>query len=299
VRIKSRRKYFFIFLSILFLSFSFNLFSKGKKVHKQKLYLKVWFLDVGQGDGAVLITPQKKVVLIDAGPGETSLDNFDAGEEVVIPFLHSLGVKKIDYVVASHAHLDHIGGLISVFREFKIGVVYDSGFNYPSYTYERFLKVIKAKKIKYKIIKRGDKLKWDKYLKIDVLSPPPKLFRGGSDCNDNSIVLKIKYNNISILFTGDAERRAELKMISKYKNRLEATVLKVGHHGSYTSTVDKFLYYVLPEVAVISCGRNNRFGHPHKSVLRRLQKYGVKIYRTDLMGNIFFKTDGKKYWIIK
>ncbi|RLD15917.1 MAG: MBL fold metallo-hydrolase, partial [Caldiserica bacterium] len=144
-----------------------------------------------------------------------------------------------------------------------------------------------------------DKLKWDKYLDVKVLSPPKKLFRGGSDCNDNSIVLKITYRKVSILFTGDAERRAELEMVRVYRDKLESTILKVGHHGSYTSTTDKFLYYVLPEVGIISCGRNNRFGHPHRSVLKRLKRYGVKIYRTDVSGTIYFKTDGYKYWIVK
>jgi len=282
--------YLFLFL-FSFLSFTLQA--------REKPPLDIWFLDVGQGDAAYLQLPSGKNALIDGGPGASEYDPFDAGKEVIIPFLESLGVEKIDFIVASHAHLDHIGGLIPVMERFQIGTVYDTGFEYPSYAYDAFLETIKNKKIKYAMISSGKKLDWDPSLKIEIIGPPEKLFIGGSDCNDNSLIMKVSYGKISFMFTGDAEKRAELSAANKYGDKLTSTILKVGHHGSETSSTTKFLTHVFPEVAIIECGRNNRFGHPHRSTVKRLEKFGARIYRTDTNGTIKVRTDGKKYWILK
>ncbi len=260
----------------------------------KKLY--VYFLDVGQGDGAFIRTPNGKSILIDAGQSALGYDEFDAGLEIVIPFLTKKNITKIDYVVASHAHADHIGGLISVMKKFPVGIVYDSGFSYSSPVYEKFLQIIKLKKISYKIAGQGDILNWDPDLTIKVLSPRSnRLFE---DPNNNSIVLKITYKNVSFLFTGDIESIAEDEILNNYKkNEISSTILKVPHHGSRSSSTEGFIDAVNPEVAVISCGRYNRFRHPHPAIVKLYGEFGIELHRTDKEGTIFISTDGETYTV--
>jgi len=267
----------------------------GRQEHPAK-NLYVYFLDVGQGDAAFIRTPNGKNILIDAGQCAVGDDEFDAGKEIVIPFLVKKNITKIDYVVASHAHADHIGGLLSVMKKFPVGIVYDSGFSYPSPIYEKFLQIIKLKKIPYKIAQQGDILNWDPDLTVKVLSPRKNnLFE---DPNNNSIVLRIAYKDISFLFTGDAEALAEDELVgNNKKSEVSSVILKVPHHGSKTSSTEYFLDAVNPEIAVISCGRYNRFRHPHSDTVRRYNDFNIELHRTDKEGTIFVSTDGETYII--
>lgn len=256
--------------------------------------LQIYALDVGQGDSELIITPEGKSVLIDAGPP-------GAGDEVVAA-LQKKNIQSLDLAVASHPHADHIGGMRPVIENFGIKNFLDSGRDYASKEYERMLGAINDKRIKFIEAKRGMKFDLDSGVKLEVLNPQgngqwiTQVRQGGSLENANSVVLRLSYSNFSMLFTGDAETETEEVMMNSGAP-LRAQVLKVGHHGSRYATSGEFLDAVAPEAAVISCGAENRYGHPTKQTLDRLQKAGVKIYRTDLNGEIAIVTDGNKFEI--
>lgn len=175
----------------------------------------------------------------------------------------------------------------------QIDKVLDSGYKHTSYTYQDFLKKIERRReTKYYQPRAGQILNWGNEVKAQVLSPA-HLFRDSNDC---SIVVKLEFGDISFLFTGDAEKEAEGEMVSRYSNKLKSTVLKASHHGSRTGSSLNFLRAVKPQVAVISCGRKNKFGLPHKEVMDKLARFKARVYRTDHQGNITFTTDGKKLW---
>jgi competence protein ComEC len=256
--------------------------------------LQIYALDVGQGDSALIITPEGKSVLIDAGLPQ-------AGDEVVAA-LRKRDVQSLDLAVATHPHADHIGGMRPVIENFGVKNFLDSGQIYASKEYERMLRAIKEKGIKFIEAKKGMKFDLDSGIRFEVLNPPGKDERitkvrpGGSVENANSVVMRLTYGNFAMLFTGDAEIETE-DSIMKSGALLRAQVLKVGHHGSRYATGAKFLEAVAPEAAVISSGAGNRYGHPAEQTLDRLRKAGVKIYRTDLNGEIAIITDGNKFEI--
>jgi beta-lactamase superfamily II metal-dependent hydrolase len=254
--------------------------------------LQVYALDVGQGDSQLIISPEGKSVLIDAGPPQ-------AGDEVVAA-LEKRNVKSLDLAVATHPHADHIGGMRQVLENVEVKNFLDSGRVYASSEYERLLRVITEKKIKFIEAKKGMRFDLGSGVGLETLNPQgdgrfiTKVRPGGSLENANSVVLRLSYGNFAMLFTGDAETETEQLMMESAEP-LRAQVLKVGHHGSRYATSGKFLEAVAPEVAIISCGAGNRYGHPAQSTLDRLQKAGAKIYRTDLNGDITIITDGNKF----
>jgi beta-lactamase superfamily II metal-dependent hydrolase len=256
--------------------------------------LQIYALDVGQGDSALIITPEGKSVLIDAGTPQ-------AGDDVVAA-LRKRNIQSLDLVVATHPHSDHIGGMRQVIKNFEVKRFLDSGQDYASKEYELMLRAITEKRIPFTAAKRGMKFDLDSGVRFEVLNPEgndqwiTKVRPGGSVENANSVVLRLSYGNFSMLFTGDAETETEDLMI-KSGAPLRAQVLKVGHHGSRYATSDRFLEAVAPEAATISCGAGNRYGHPAPETINRLQKAGVKIYRTDQNGEIAIATDGNKYEI--
>lgn len=256
--------------------------------------LVVTFLDVGQGDSIFIKTPEKKYILIDGGTIPKEWSRFDAGKYVVVPYLRRRGVKKLDLVVATHPDMDHIGGLIRVLKHFRVDTFLDSGTTATTQTYEDLLKVIEKKKINYQLAEQGE-YKIDPSIKLEILSPIGEGF--ANDPNNNSIVLRLEYNEISFLFTGDIGELAESLYIQKYGDRLQSTVLKAGHHGGEGSSSIAFLNCVLPSIAVISCGRNNPFGHPRRDVLERIRLLGTAICRTDKDGTITIYSDGEKWRI--
>lgn len=245
--------------------------------------LSVYFLDVGQGDSSLIIFGDK-TILIDAG-------EIDMGDRVVND-LKELGVTRIDLLVATHPHSDHIGGMQKVLDNFTVGQVLDSGTPHTSVIYERFLKTIDKKNIPYKLALQGDTIDLDPSLRIVVLLPPDRRFC--DDLNTNSIVLRISYGTINFLFAGDAGSEAETALV-KSGYPLEAQILKVGHHGSMHSSSPAFIARVHPETAIISLGQDNPYGHPHKQAVDTLMDAGATIYRTDRDGTILVRSDGISY----
>jgi beta-lactamase superfamily II metal-dependent hydrolase len=240
------------------------------------------FLDVGQGD-SILLQFNNKNVLIDGGTQEMG--------PRVESYLRSHGVSSLDLVVATHPHSDHIGGLLTVIKDFPVEQILDSGQVHTTPTFEDLLNVIDKKNIPYNVAERGQTIDLDPSLKIEVLSPTSTPF---DNLNENSIVLKVTYNKVSFLLMGDAGFEAEDSIMAAGYD-LKSTVLKVGHHGSSSSTGTSFLSKVKPKVDIIEVGAGNDYGHPTQATLSALQNTGSKVYRTDLDGNIVVTTDGQTY----
>nr|WP_279663383.1 ComEC/Rec2 family competence protein [Ectobacillus ponti] len=245
---------------------------------RQDHKLKLSFLKVGQGDAAILILPNGKTVLIDGGPPEAG--------EVILHKLIEAGIQKLDLVVSTHPDVDHIGGLITVIQQVPVMAVLDSGKPYYSLTYKLYRRSIRKRRLPFEYAKEGVYLPLDPDVSIQVMNNGKKKLEN----NESSIVLKIRYQRADFLLTGDADVKTEREMIEKYD--MHADVLKVGHHGSYTSTSRAFLRQVNPLFAVISYERGNPYGHPHRSVLRRLKRFGIQMYRT-ADGDVEFETDGR------
>ena len=245
--------------------------------------LSVYFLDVGQGD-STLILFDEKTILVDAG--ETEMGNR------VVSDLTTLGVTRIDLLVATHPHSDHIGGMQKVLAAFPVGQVLDAGLPHTSSTYEHFLATIEQKNIPYRVAEQGQTIDVDPALRIFVLSPTEERF--GDDPNTNSVVLRISYGTIDFLLTGDMGGESEDALVrSGYP--LDAEILKVGHHGSFSSTSPSFLARVRPETAIIPVGKDNPYGHPHQQTLDLLEDAGVTVYRTDRDGTVVVRSDGISY----
>lgn len=247
-------------------------------IQAEDVLLRVDFLNVGQADCALLSTKGHYMV-IDGG------NNGDA--DTILSYLEGQGVEKLDAVVGTHPHEDHIGSLDAIINHFDVDAVYMPKIMHTSKTFEDVLDVVANKGLKIKSPDPGDTIDFNG-LEIEVLGPQ----REYKDFNNNSIVLKVNAGETAFLFTGDAEETAE-KDILQADYDLQADVLKVGHHGSSTSSSQAFLQAVKPKYAVISVGVGNSYHHPEEEALQRLQSIGAEIYRTDLQGNIVCTTDGK------
>ena len=240
--------------------------------------VRVHFLDVGQGDSIFIELTDVKSMLIDASTAEYG--------EGIADYIKDNGYSKIDYLVATHPHADHIGGMQDVVEQLEIGEIYMPKASSTTKTYKNLLKAIKAKGNKINTAKAGNTIYSDSSLGIDILAPNSDSYE---EINDYSVVIKLVYGSKSFLFTGDAEKLSENEITAD----VSANVLKVGHHGSSTSSSDKFIKRVNPEYAVISCGEGNSYGHPHKETIKTLNKYDIEIFRTDTMGTIIAQTDGE------
>lgn len=243
--------------------------------------LRAHFLDVGQGDSVFIELPNDETMLIDSG------ENYHGAS--IIEYIEDCGHDKIDYLVGTHPHSDHIGSMAYIVRNFDIGSVYLPNASTNTYTYEKLLEAVKKKGLKIKTGKSGVNVLSDSEDNLEINILAPVTTKDVKNLNNTSIVLKIKYGSTGFLFTGDAET-AELKTI---KGDISADVLKVGHHGSDTSTPQNFLDSVNPKIAVISCGMNNDYGHPHQKTLKRLENKGCEIHRTDLEHTIAVTSDGE------
>lgn len=249
--------------------------------------LKVHFLDVGQADSILVQLPNGQVMLVDAG------NNADGPP--VVSYLKQQGIKKIDYLVATHPHEDHIGGMDNVIRSFEIGQVYMPRATTTTKTFEDVLLATKEKGLKITSAKAGAIVLDQGNLKVNLVAPVGSCYE---DLNNWSVVTRIQYGDTAFLLTGDAEAQSEEEMLTSGAN-LKADVLKVGHHGSSSSTTPAFLKAVVPKYAVISVGAGNDYGHPHKETLVKLQNAGVQVYRTDLDGTVIFTSDGKTITVEK
>lgn len=262
--------------------------------------LRVTVLDVGQGDSIFVQTAGGRTILIDGGGAndESKADQTDVGERVLLPFLRYQGINRLDIVVLTHPHGDHVGGLAAVLREEQVGVVLDgTRLPYPTPAYGAFLAQISRKHIPYQHAVRGTRLDLGDGTLAEVLNPPADGFpygtNGDNACvNNYSAVLRLTYGRTHFLLDGDAETDAETSMLAAYPN-LSCDVLKCGHHGANNATGDDWLARVRPRYAAISCGAHNTFGHPHPDTLARLASHGIKVFRTDKNGAITFISDGK------
>lgn len=244
-------------------------------------YLEVHYIDVGQAD-CTLIICDGLTMLIDAG-------NFGA-EDIILPYLNELGVERLNAVVVTHPHADHYGGMKEVLYEVDLDAFYSPFEKHPSGRFNSLINhVYYTLQRKINVPKQNDSF----YLgaaKITFLGP---VHTDYDDLNNTSLVLRVDYGEVSFLFTGDMESLAEHDLLESGVN-LKADVLKVGHHGSYSSSSYRFLREVAPKYGVIQCGRDNEYGHPHNAPLSRFRDAEVKLYRNDLQGHIVCRCDDGK-----
>ena len=238
--------------------------------------LSIYYLDVGQAD-SMLITYQDKDILIDAG-------NNEDGPKLV-NYFKSLNITKFDYVFGTHPHEDHIGGMDDIINNFEINNFYMPDVVTTTKTFEDILNSMEEKNLQFKTPNIDDEYKIGD-IKLKVLY----VGKESNDLNDTSIVLKLTYKDTSYLFTGDATKKVENKLLTK---DIESDVLKVGHHGSQYSTLNEFLEKVNPKYAIIEVGKNNIYKHPKEVTLTKLDNMKIKYYRTDMDGTILLKSDGE------
>jgi len=274
---------------VIFLCLSVFTFSIYSIAREKDGLLKVYFFNVGQGDAIWIEAPNGNQVLIDGGPDNAVLQRL--GE--TMPFYD----KNIDMVVATHSDADHITGLIGVLDRYEVENIVYSNIVRKSSLYDAWQEAVEKEganiidPVAGKVIDLGNKVT------LTILHPAESLDGVAKEkVNNDSVVLTLKYGETQILLTGDIEAKAERQIILSGAD-IDADILKVAHHGSKTSTLDEFLYEVSPKVAVIQVGANNRYGHPTQEVLSRLENFGVKLYRTDIDGNIKVTSDGKNYKI--
>lgn len=251
--------------------------------------LEIYFIDVGQGDSTLVITPTNKKILIDSGGSETS--NFDVGKSTLVPYLLDRKIISLDYICISHFDSDHCQGFIYLLNNINVKNIIISTQYERTLNFEEIISIAKEKKVNIVKVKAGDTLQIDKFVKFKIFSPADEL---SNDINDNSIVMKLEYFKFSCLFTGDISKHIERKLVEEYGKVLKSNILKVAHHGSKTSSDESFIQVVSPQIVLIGVGKNNKFGHPNTDVLDRLNDIRAKIYRTDENGEIILKINNKR-----
>jgi competence protein ComEC len=249
--------------------------------------LHVYYFDIGQGDAALVRTPENSYILIDGGPSQEILQRL--GE--VMPFYE----RTIDVVVLSHPHADHVDGLIDVLRRYDVRAVYFTGIQYNNPGYDLFIELIAQEGADIYFVRRGEDLRFGNVV-IDTLYPFGNIQgREFSNINNSSIVFRMIYGGTVFYFGGDAEVEVEEELI-KSRLDLNADVFKASHHGSRTANSAGLLTLMDPAFSVISCGEGNKFGHPHQETINALLKRDVRIFRTDIDGSVEFVSDGVKFW---
>jgi competence protein ComEC len=241
-------------------------------------HIRLHFLDVGQGDSILVQLTGNRTMLVDGGGRDDGRD--------VVRYIGGLGIKKIDFLVATHPHEDHIGGLADVLKSIDVGRIYMPKVIHTSDTFTRFVNEAVAKGHRFYRARAGMLIIEEEDLRLECLAPVRDSY---DSLNNYSAVIKIDYRQVGVLLMGDAEKESEAEI---NRERLRAQVLKVGHHGSDTSTSAAFLKMVSPRYAVISVGKDNSYGHPHKDTLDLLYENGIQVLRTDDIGTIVIDTDG-------
>ena len=268
---------FLILIAAILIFFSFNTTAQNLKLH---------FIDVGQGDSILIEEAGGKNILVDGGD---RADEIAAG---IINYLKDQNIKKLDYIISTHPHEDHIGGLVDIINNFEIGKIWDSGKIHSSMTYENYLIKIDQENIAFDTPRQGDKFSIGKS-EIIFLHPNQKL--DNYDLNNSSLVFVLKYGQQNFLFTGDIEKEVEAELLVENPN-LKADIIKVPHHGSDTSSLASWVKVLKPKIAVIQVGENH-YGHPAATVIKLYQNQGAQVYRNDLNGNVVITTDGKNYTV--
>jgi len=279
--LKKTLKFLTIFLILIFALTSCNIdVKKSKSVSNEyNSKLKIHYIDVGQGD-SILVQKNYSNMLIDTGTNEST--------SKLISYLKKQNIKKIDYLILTHPHEDHIGGADAVIKDFDIGKIYMPKVGSSTRTFKDVLRAMKDKGLKANEPELLENLKFGDA--NCTFYGPINSEKG--DLNTYSIILKLTYGNTKFLFTGDAQAQNERAMIDNNYD-LSADVLKLGHHGSRTSTSNEFLDKVNPKYAVVSCGKGNDYGHPHKETVNKLKSRNIPLYRTDESGTIICTSDGK------
>lgn len=281
-------KNFFKYLSSL-LVIVFFLIGFVVQSQDDRQNLEVCFLDIGQGDAILIKTPYEQNILIDGGPDNTILAQLGQN----LAFFD----KELDLVILTHPHSDHVAGLINVLRRYEVKKILLTGVLHNSPDYMTFLDEIRKQNISTEIIKAQQDIDLGEQLVLKIIYPWSDLRdKQVEELNNTSIVTQLIYKNNSFLLTGDAEIPVEQELLAS-DTYLRSQVLKVGHHGSKSSTSQEFLDAVKPQYAVIQCGQDNDFGHPHLRTIKRLEDNNIQILRNDLLGTIIFIADGQNLQI--
>lgn len=233
---------------------------------------------LANGDCTLIKTPTQKTIMIDTGEQEN----------VVVKYLLDRKIARIDYLMLSHFDSDHSKNASEIIEKLHVKNLVISKQAMSSQEFEKTIRIAQAKRVNIIVVKAGDIIYIDKHTKIKILWPTDTFIEENA-LNNNSILAKLEYKNFSMLFTGDIEAIAENKIVSKYNNELKATVLKVAHHGSKTSSTQEFISKVTPKISLIGVGKNNKFGHPNNETIKVLENYGSIVYRTDISGEITLK----------
>lgn len=279
------KKYFFITLltiTILFVLFIFKLINTSSNViyEPEAGKMIVYYIDVDQGD-SILIQVNKKNLLIDSGPKLEKKKLFE--------YLSKINIDKLDYIIATHPHEDHIGNMSKVLDNYNVLNFYAPKIQTTTKTFEQMIDSLKTKNLKINAIKKGtESINLGENTKVTVFSPTKDYYE---NLNNYSPIIKIQYGKTSFLFTGDAQKDVEKEIISSDED-ISADVIKIAHHGSSTSTTKEFLNKVHPSIGVISVGSDNSYDHPNMDTLKRLKDSNVQLYRTDKDGTVILSSDG-------
>jgi competence protein ComEC len=266
-------------------------FSLATSAQEKDGLLKIYFFDIGQGDSIFIETPNGNQILVDGGPDYTVVSKLSE----VMPFFD----KEIDAIVLSHPHADHMVGLVEVLKRYRVKNIITTSAIYNSGEYKSWLEGIQKEGANIIDSQAGQYADLGNGVRLQTIFPViPAYGSETSHPHEYMVAQKLIYGDFEILLTGDLEEKGERAMIANGID-LEVDVLKVGHHGSKTSTSEELLHLSTPQLAVMSLGARNRYGHPHESVIDRLETFGIQYYRTDTDGDIKIVTDGKNYGVIK
>lgn len=285
---------FILTIIIAVAAYGYEAYDFGSEAHEAisllQGQLEVKLLDVGHGD-AILLRNQAVAILVDTGDYKNS--------DILVRRLKTLGVRKLDALIITHHHLDHLGGVIKILNNFDVKNFYDNGIvNHQSEISKDVEKLILNGILSRQILSAGQKLEFADNINLKFLAPASKNGFPEKDLNNNSLVFKLQYGEFSMLFTGDIEAKTENDLVSRYGKKLQSTVLKVAHHGSSTSSTYNFLKAVQPQLALISCGDKEKYNHPNKKVLGTFEYLQIPVKVTSQNGEITLRTDGEKYQIM-
>ena len=253
-------------------------------------YLRVTFFDAGQGDAIFMEIPGGGQILVDGGPDDGILAKLGS----VLAFWD----RSLDLLVLTHPHADHLAGLLAVLKRYDVAMVMASGVGHSTPEYAEWEKLLERYRIPRAVARKGMRIDAGNGVALDILSPAEDAAARAAHPHHANIVSRLTHGETTVLFTGDAERSLEYRLLFESPALLDADILKVGHHGSKTSSTEDFLKAVSPDVAVVSAGRKNRYGHPHPEVVERLKRFGIRVRRTDQEGDIRMESDGIGYRLI-